>query len=229
MNVKAPPNESFKKITLASGAWLEADLQESLQHLLDYPETPKLVKQCLHLGLVTWQMRDETSLLEGLRQPQYFAWQAALAALGAELVSAQGETVSVQQFLKQRTAAKEPVALRIPMETSNRSWSEEHLSRTPADDPIVMAIAVVDWDGEKVKAANLAMSGVSRQAVYFAEQAKALEGAPLTPEAIQAVAKAIEGAVEPKSDYRASAEYRRAMAAVISRRALENCIPGGQA
>jgi CO/xanthine dehydrogenase FAD-binding subunit len=229
MNVKAPPNESFKKISLASGEWIEADLQESLQHLLEHPDTPELVRQCLQLGLVTWQMRNETSLLGGLRQPQYFALQAALAALGAELTSPNGKSVSVQSYLKQRTAAKEAAALRIPLAASSCTWSEEHLSRTPADDPIVMAVAVLDWDGDKVKSAQLVMNGVSHQAIYFAEQANSLEGAHLTKEAIQSVAKAIESAVEPKSDYRASAEYRKAMAAVISRRSLENCIPGGQA
>ena len=229
MNGKAPPNESFKIISQDAGDWLEADLQESLQHLLERPETPELIKQCLQLGLVTWQMRDETSLLEGLRQPQYFAFQAALAALGAQLSSSNGESTPVQSFLKQKTAAKEFAALHIPLAASNRTWSEEHISRTPADDPIVMAVAVVDWNGEYVKSAQMAMSGVSRQAVYLADQVKALEGNPLTQETIQAVAKEIEAAVEPKSDYRAGADYRKAMAAVISRRALENCILGGQA
>jgi CO/xanthine dehydrogenase FAD-binding subunit len=51
-----------------------------------------------------------------------------------------------------------------------------------------------------------------------------LVGAPLDKERIRAVAAAVEAEVSPKGDYRGSAEYRRAMAGVMTRRALERCL-----
>jgi CO/xanthine dehydrogenase FAD-binding subunit len=38
------------------------------------------------------------------------------------------------------------------------------------------------------------------------------------------VANAIEGEVAPEGDFRGSEEYRRAMAGVLTRRALEQCL-----
>jgi CO/xanthine dehydrogenase FAD-binding subunit len=41
---------------------------------------------------------------------------------------------------------------------------------------------------------------------------------------IRAVATAVEDEVEPEGDFRGSEEYRRAMAGVLTRRALEQCL-----
>jgi len=47
---------------------------------------------------------------------------------------------------------------------------------------------------------------------------------PLDPDRIRAVAEAVEEEVAPRGDFLGSREYRRAMAGVLVRRALEQCV-----
>jgi len=102
------------------------------------------------------------------------------------------------------------------------------VSRTPADAPIVAAVAVVDGapDGGPVREARLALTGVWSAPVGLADATKLLVGGPLDADRIQQVTAAIEDEVAPPDDFYGSADYRRAMAGVLTRRALQACLPG---
>jgi len=95
------------------------------------------------------------------------------------------------------------------------------VARTLADEPIVAAIAVVALDGDVVGQARVALTGAWPEPLRLAEAAARLVGGPLDAEHIQAVAEAVEEEVAPQGDFLGSAEYRRAMAGVLTRRALE--------
>jgi CO/xanthine dehydrogenase FAD-binding subunit len=82
----------------------------------------------------------------------------------------------------------------------------------------------VETDGGAVCEARVALTGVWPEPVRLAEAPSQLVGAPLDEARIRAVATAVEGEVAPKGDFRGSEAYRRAMAGVLTRRALEQCL-----
>jgi len=96
----------------------------------------------------------------------------------------------------------------------------ERVARAPRDEPIVAVAAVVEVADGVCRQVRLALAGAGRpQRMASAEHI--LEGRPLTDTWLQKVAEAVEAEAKPISDFRGSAEYRRAMAGVLARRALE--------
>ena len=85
---------------------------------------------------------------------------------------------------------------------------------------VVGATCSVALDGGRIAAARIAITALTPCIVRVPEAEAALRGATAAPNAVRAAADAAAAAAKPISDVRASAEYRRAMAAVIARRAL---------
>jgi carbon-monoxide dehydrogenase medium subunit len=89
------------------------------------------------------------------------------------------------------------------------------------------AVAVIGTSNGNIESASLALGCLPIPVRHPAVEA-ALAGAPATAEAIaEATAGAGEG-IEPISDADASADYRRAMASVVAKRAVMEAIEGGQ-
>jgi CO/xanthine dehydrogenase FAD-binding subunit len=86
---------------------------------------------------------------------------------------------------------------------------------------VVGATAVVGLDGDRVSRARVAITALTPTIRRVADAEAALAGSDGGAEAIAAAARAAAAACRPISDVRASADYRRAMAAVIARRAIE--------
>ena len=213
-----------------------------LQSVLDSPECPPLLRQTL-TGTISWQTRNEMPVRGALTSPRVAPqWVAALLALGAT-VTVEGEAgpaeVSLEALL-QRKAEGRVSALHVEVGglpsvsggAGGVRWGEAHVARTPADAPIVAAVAVVEMgdpstgsgQGGIVQQARIALTGVWPEAVRLAEAPARLVGGLLNEESIRAVAEAVEEEVAPKGDFLGSQEYRRAMASVLTRRALEQCL-----
>jgi CO/xanthine dehydrogenase FAD-binding subunit len=79
-----------------------------------------------------------------------------------------------------------------------------------------------------VDTARLALIGAWPQPVRLARAANLLDEQPLTGSLIEIVAQAVVEEVHPRGDYLGSADYRRAMAGVLTRRALEACLGEGK-
>ena len=215
----------------ARDTW-SVDAGASLQSVLDDPECPPLLHQAL-TGVLSWQTRNETPVHKALMAPRVTSqWVAALLALGAT-ATVEGEAgpsvLPLHAFLQRRTAG-EVSALHIPLPPSlppvsegdvREGWGEAHVARTPTDEPIVAAFAIVEMDGSTVRQARLALTGVWPEPARLAEAPARLAGGPLDETSIRAVAEAVEQEVTPRGDFRGSAGYRRAMAGVVTRRALE--------
>jgi len=87
----------------------------------------------------------------------------------------------------------------------------------------------VDWDKHSFVAPRIALGAVA-PTVMRALQAEAyLEGREITPEAMTEAGCIAVGEAKPISDFRASAEYRRDLIAVLTKRALENAYAQAQA
>lgn len=141
------------------------------------------------------------------------------------LVSAAGErAVPVADFLAQRAAALAAPAIItgviVPYAASATGAALATVGRTPADAPIVLAAAVLTVAGDRCNHARLALGGVAAAPMRLPAVEAMLAGQALTADLIaQAAAHAAE-LVHPAGDFRGSAEYRKAMAGVLSERAL---------
>ena len=89
---------------------------------------------------------------------------------------------------------------------------------------VVGATAVLTMSGGVVTDARIAMTALSPTIVRVPDAEAALVGSDAGAAAIEAAATAVAGAATPISDVRASAGYRRAMAAVIARRSVETAL-----
>jgi CO/xanthine dehydrogenase FAD-binding subunit len=97
----------------------------------------------------------------------------------------------------------------------------QRIARTPLDESIVSATAAFHLHDGLCQKVRIAVSGVSTTPQRLPTVEQAVEGKALSAEVIQSAAAAVAAAIgDPPADYRGSAEYRRAMAGVMVRRAL---------
>jgi CO/xanthine dehydrogenase FAD-binding subunit len=200
------------------------DANVSLQAALDSPGCPQPVCQAL-TGALTWQERNRREVRRALASPRVAPqWSAALLALGAT-ITLEGKDGSSEMLLETFLASRPQGEIRsLHVRTKGLRWGEAHVGRTPADEPIVAAVAAVEMDNGQVGQARVVLTGVWPEAARLAQAPAQLVGGPLDKERIQAVATAVEQEVTPEGDFRGSEEYRRAMAGVLTRRALEQCL-----
>lgn len=150
-----------------------------------------------------------------------------LLALDAHLTVYRPETSSIplEAFLEGRDDLRRQGALitelLIPSPPSPGRVGFAHVGRTPRDRPIVCAAAWVGVDGGVCREVRLALGGVAQRPLRAHDAEAFLRGRPLTPENIQEAADRAAAPLNPPGDFRGSPEYRRAMAAVLARRALE--------
>jgi len=104
-------------------------------------------------------------------------------------------------------------------------WSFQKLGRTAVDIALVSVAAGLRLDSTgRVKQARLALGAVAPAALRMTAAERCLEGRLADAALIAEAAAEVERAVQPISDIRASAEYRREMSAVLTTRALRECI-----
>ncbi|MGH7827258.1 MAG: FAD binding domain-containing protein [Candidatus Binatia bacterium] len=118
--------------------------------------------------------------------------------------------------------------IRIPLPASGAGTAYAKLAHPASGYVVVSAGALVTRQASgRCAAARVAIGGLGSGPVRAAATEAALYGQPLTPEVIAAaVAKAAEGA-DPAGDEYASADYKRQMASVYARRALEEATRRG--
>jgi CO/xanthine dehydrogenase FAD-binding subunit len=85
----------------------------------------------------------------------------------------------------------------------------------------VAATLRMQADGAVCREPRIALGAVAPTVVRALEAERHLEGRPLDDEAIAAAAALAAAATRPITDFRASADYRRHLAAVLTRRVLE--------
>ena len=152
------------------------------------------------------------------------------ATLEAELVLQSVRGMRVLQadafFLDHLTTALEPDELltevRFPVLNGRTGWSFQEVSRRRGDFAVVDAAAAVTLDERGVcQQARVVVGGVSGVPMRLWRLEEALAGTELAPPLIAEAAELVKGEIDPQSDIHASAEYRRDVAAVLVRRALE--------
>ena len=94
------------------------------------------------------------------------------------------------------------------------------MARTPSDAPIVVAAAMFALDHGRCAAARVALGGVAQMPILLPEIEAALVGQIPSPDLFAEAGSRAASLVHPIGDFRGSAEYRRAMAGVLTERAL---------
>jgi CO/xanthine dehydrogenase FAD-binding subunit len=79
----------------------------------------------------------------------------------------------------------------------------------------------VDWERNTFLAPRIALGAVAPKVIRAPQAEAYLEGRTITPETMAEAGRVAVGDAKPISDFRASAEYRRHLIAVLTKRALE--------
>jgi CO/xanthine dehydrogenase FAD-binding subunit len=111
------------------------------------------------------------------------------------------------------------VEVQFRQPSAHAGASLERVARTPRDQAIVAAAALVEAAESRVRRARIAVGGTFPHPLRIATAEGALAGRRLDAEQLQIAAQAAQAAPF-ESDFRASADYRRAMSGVLVRRAL---------
>jgi CO/xanthine dehydrogenase FAD-binding subunit len=154
---------------------------------------------------------------------------AVMAALDGELVlrSRRGERLlsAPEFFVGYLTTAAAPdellVEARVPVTPARTGTAFLEVSRRHGDFALVGVAATLTLDaGGVCTACAVALTGVGPTPVVARDAARALVGVKPTADAYADVGRRVASALVPDSDLHASADYRKHLAGVLTRRAL---------
>jgi CO/xanthine dehydrogenase FAD-binding subunit len=115
------------------------------------------------------------------------------------------------------------VAVPLPPDATGSCYARLEY-RQQMEIAVVGATAVVTFVGDRIGAAKVAITALAPTVRLVPASEEALVGSDGGRAAAELAAQAAAEASEPISDVRASEEYRRAMAAVLARRAIEAAV-----
>jgi len=159
-------------------------------------------------------------------------YPAVLTALEGEVVARgpKGERVvkAKDLFLTYLTTSLESdevlSEIRLPVMPVGAGFALEEFSRRHGDFAIVAIAAMVVRDAARCKQARLATAGAGPVPVRLRAAEEILERDGVTDAAIDAAARRAAELVSPDSDIHASADYRRHLTMVLTRRALKRAL-----
>jgi aerobic carbon-monoxide dehydrogenase medium subunit len=189
---------------------------------------PLLPETASHLG--DMQVRNKGTIGGSLAHSDPAAdWPAAILALDAQLVatSAKGDRVikATDFFVEMLTTSLLPgeILREIRIPAGKAKAAQAYLKvRHPASGFAVVGVAVnLSIDGGKCQSAAIGITGVSPKAYRASKVESALKGNSLDAKTLSAAAAHAAAGVDVNSDLYASAEYRKQLATVYTRRAIE--------
>ena len=113
-----------------------------------------------------------------------------------------------------------------PLPPNSGTCYIKFLPRT-ADDYATVSVAALltlGEDGATCEEAKIALGSLGATPIRARQAENILRGHPVTPDLIQQAAEVAEGEVDPMDDFRGSSGYKRQMAKVFTRRALEHAL-----
>jgi len=112
-------------------------------------------------------------------------------------------------------------AIRIPVPAAGHGYAYEKLKRKVGDYATAAAAVLITMQGGTCKSASIGLTNLSETPLYAADASAALVGSDLGQAALDKAVTSAEAQVAPASDGRGPAEYRRRMAGVMLRRAVQ--------
>ena len=197
---------------------------------------PLLPETAAEIGDV--QVRNRGTLGGSLAHADPAAdYPAAILALEAEMVAASTagtRTIAAREFfVDMLTTQLRPGEIlsqvRIPLLAARTGTAYCKLHQPASGFAIVgVAARVTANRSGTIESVAVGITGVGPKAYRAEAVEKALRGKKATPRLLAEAARHAAKGVEPLSDLHASAEYRREMAAVFARRALERALARAQ-
>lgn len=217
-------------VSLANGTW-QAGATVTRSRLAEDPAARALFGGVIAQAAAHWSgsvQRNRATLGGALAiGAGNDALVAALLACDAQVAlyaREGGQQLPLAHFLARRRALLDApslilgVEVRAPADPAGAALAA--VARTPADAPIVLAVACLTRAGDRCVSARLVVGGVADRPLRLPQVEAALAGRQPAVDGFAEAGKAAGAAVDPAGDYRGSAEYRRAMAGVLTQRAL---------
>jgi len=150
-----------------------------------------------------------------------------LLALDARvtIVGKQTRTVVLEEFLREvKGLTDQAIVTEIILPMTNPRASIQTVARTPSDKPIVSVVVCARIVDNILRDARIALGGVETYAVRAENGEMDLEGRIANPQLADKAALSASQGLLPPSDFRGSAEYRKEMAVVLTRRAVKELL-----
>ncbi len=112
-------------------------------------------------------------------------------------------------------------AVRIPVPAAGHGYAYEKLKRKVGDYATAAAAVLITMQGGSCRSAAIGLTNLSETPLFAADASAALIGSDLGKAALDKAVAAAEAQVAPASDGRGPVEYRRKMAGVMLRRAVQ--------
>ena len=128
-----------------------------------------------------------------------------------------------QDYLMTDLGEQEVVTeVRVPKLGPNTGWSYKKFSRRSQDWAIVGVAAVVERNNGTIDSARIGLTSMGSTPIRATAVEEALSGA--SPDGVAEAAEAADEGTEPASDGAATADFRRHLARVWTRRAVEEAL-----
>ena len=151
---------------------------------------------------------------------------AMLLDAGLRVASALGtRTVAAHDFFKNALSvdlAEDEIVTEIvlPKLPPRTGWGFAEVARRHGDFALAAAAATLSIAADSITEVRIALTGIGRTALRVAAAEKLIVGQTLRADVSNQVVEAVRAAIEPDTDLHASADYRRHLAGVLTRRAL---------
>ncbi|GBD29427.1 Carbon monoxide dehydrogenase medium chain [bacterium HR32] len=188
---------------------------------------PLLAECAAQIGDV--QVRNRGTLGGSLAHADPAAdYPAAVLVLDAQMECegpAGARTVPVSQwFVDMLTTALRPdevlCRVRVPAQTRGQGWSYTKLPHPASGYSLLGVACLLSVDGGTVREARVAITGVGPKALRLPKVEQALAGKPADEASFAEAAKLASDGLDATDDLYASAEYKRHLAAVYTKRGL---------
>jgi carbon-monoxide dehydrogenase medium subunit len=196
----------------------------TINELACSPDVPNMLREAAS-NFASVQLRNVATIGGNLASAVPSADMALpLLALDAQ-VRIRGQdarVVSVKEFFigPRQTLLKDDllVEMIVPRPSSSAHEKFFKLSHRPGDIAIVSSAVLLEERNKQCQKVRIALGAVAPIPMRAAQAEAFLEGKALTEENIRKVAELVASEVRPITDHRASADYRRKMSALLTRR-----------
>lgn len=163
-------------------------------------------------------------------------WASVMMALDASVVAHSNRgrrTIPMKDLVSgpfQNTLAIDEIAVEavVPAPQGVAEGGYLKLERRVGDFATAGVAVAIDRVGDNVARAGIGLTGVGGSTISADEAAAVVTGGPLTAEAIGEAAELAAAAAAPHSDHRGSAEYKRHLVRVFTRRLLTGLMTSGE-